>query len=170
MDWKRAIREAGRVLKPGGRLLFVEAKEIEGESYLEYLMGVSGVAGGEDAVVDGEGDVVVEKVEAVAAVGEKKKEGEEGKEEEEGEEDTFIPLFDEVGFDDVDMVLQPHVAGVAIKAMDADLTMEEIAKSKNQEEEDRLADIALNAFERGNKRRKRKKKKSFVPEKEEGEK
>ena len=57
----------------------------------------------------------------------------------------------------VDMVLQPHVAGVAIKADDADLTPAEKERSKAQEESDRLADLSLSAFERGIKKRKRKK-------------
>lgn len=37
LDWKLSVREAARVLKPGGRLLFVEAAEVDGESYLDYL-------------------------------------------------------------------------------------------------------------------------------------
>ena len=57
----------------------------------------------------------------------------------------------------VDMVLQPHVAGVAIKAEDADLTPAEKERRKAQEESDRVADLSLSAFERGLKKRKRKK-------------
>ena len=66
-------------------------------------------------------------------------------------------IFSEVGFDNVDLVLQPHVAGVAIKAMDADLTMQQRLEKRSQEEEDRLADLSLSAFERGSKKRRRKK-------------
>ena len=47
-NWKRGIDEAARVLKPGGRFLFVEGTTIEGsgdggedESYLDYLVGLS---------------------------------------------------------------------------------------------------------------------------------
>ena len=65
-----------------------------------------------------------------------------------------------LSYDNVDMVLQPHVAGVAIKAMDAGMTQAERARVRAQEESDRMAEISLNAFERGSKRRKRKKKKS----------
>jgi hypothetical protein len=49
------------------------------------------------------------------------------------------------------------VAGVAIKAMDADLTMQQRLEKRSQEEEDRLADLSLSAFERGSKKRRRKK-------------
>lgn len=45
MDWKKSVREAARVLKPGGRFLFCEQTEINGENYLEYaqtLMTLSG--------------------------------------------------------------------------------------------------------------------------------
>jgi SAM-dependent methyltransferase len=78
-DWKRSIREAARVLKPGGRLLFVEQTELNGESYLGYVQGLYTLSG---------------------EIPEDAKER--------------APLFD-VGFDEVDMVLQPHIAGVAIK-------------------------------------------------------
>lgn len=154
LDWKRSIREAGRVLKPGGRLLFVESTEIAGESFLEYVMSLSSNAGmdetleqlGDDNKNSAEEDT--DDLEYISA-----------------EEKT--PIFVEVGFDDVDMVLQPHVAGVAIKALDADLTIEQRMMKKNQEEEDRLAEIAMTAFERGNKsRRKRKKKKASAGEPE----
>ena len=49
---------------------------------------------------------------------------------------------------------------VAIKAMDAGMIQAERARVRAQEESDRMAEISLNAFERGSKRRKRKKKKS----------
>ena len=41
LDWKRAVCEAGRVLKPGGRFLFVEAATVNGESYLDYVVALS---------------------------------------------------------------------------------------------------------------------------------
>jgi SAM-dependent methyltransferase len=45
LDWKQSVREAARVLKPGGRLLFCEQTEIEGESYLEYAQGLMSITG-----------------------------------------------------------------------------------------------------------------------------
>ncbi|KAL7462768.1 hypothetical protein ACHAXS_003144 [Conticribra weissflogii] len=148
LDWKRSIREAGRVLKPGGRLLFVESTEIAGESFLEYVMSLSGVAGmGEELEPSGDDPENPDEKDMYDVDG--------------SASEKQPPIFEEVGFDDVDMVLQPHVAGVAIKALDADLTIEQRARKKSQEEEDRLAEIAMTAFERGNKsRRKRKKKKA----------
>ena len=153
LDWKRSIQEAGRVLKPGGRFLFVEAKEIgsANESYLDYVVGLSQRGGVEikPGLVDEDGG------------------GDEGEmmmqtsDEDEDEDDDAVSrkVFDEVGYDNVDLVLQPHIAGVALKAMDAGLTKSEKALNKKQEESDRLAEISLNAFERGLKKRKRKKKK-----------
>ncbi|KAL7535592.1 hypothetical protein ACHAXR_006593, partial [Thalassiosira sp. AJA248-18] len=151
-DWKRSIREAGRVLKPGGRLLFVEAAEVGGESYLDEVMGLSEFSmenkkgGGDD---DGETTMEV-------AVDSDEEEDDEGQEEDENDN----KIFEEVGYDQVDMVLQPHIAGIAIKAMDADLSPAEKAQKQAQDESDQLAELSLKAFERGNKRRKRKKKKS----------
>mmetsp|Transcript_23121 Transcript_23121/g.35670 ORF Transcript_23121/g.35670 Transcript_23121/m.35670 type:complete len:299 (-) Transcript_23121:44-940(-) len=80
-----------------------------------------------------------------------------------GEEDLedaerFL-VFEEGGVDDVDLVLTPHVAGVAIKSEDGGLTAEERSAKKAQEEKDRVADISISAFERGLKKRKKKKKK-----------
>ena len=43
LDWKRSVREAARVLKPGGRLLFVEQTELNGDSYLEYIMSLTSI-------------------------------------------------------------------------------------------------------------------------------
>ena len=152
LDWKRSIQEAGRVLKPGGRFLFVEAKEIgsANESYLDYVVGLSQRGGVEikPGLVDEDGG------------------GDEGEmmmqtsDEDEDDDAVSRKVFDEVGYDNVDLVLQPHIAGVALKAMDAGLTKSEKALNKKQEESDRLAEISLNAFERGLKKRKRKKKKS----------
>lgn len=149
LDFKQSIKEAGRVLKPGGRFLFVESVEVGGESYLDYVMEMSSV------VADNKGgskdDSVVLKDEITNA---------EANEDDDEATTTTIPVFEEVGYDNVDMVLQPHIAGIAIKAMDADLTLSERAQKKSQEEEDRLAEMSFAAFERGNKRRKRKKKKN----------
>ena len=148
LDWRRAVREAGRVLKPGGRFLFVEGETIDGESYLDFVVGLSERGG-----VEIKGGL--EKLAADADDG-----GGDGgtDDDEEGEEEERrSPLFEEVGYDMVDMVLQPHVAGVAIKAEDADLTPTEKERRKAQEESDRVADLSLSAFERGLKKRKRKK-------------
>lgn len=126
LDWKKSVQEAARVLKPGGRLLFVEKTNIEGESYLDY--------------VDNLGLEVVESSEG-----------------EESEEERF-PIFEEVGYDDVDLVLEPHVAGVALKSIDAGLTAAERDAKEAKIEEERLAEISISAFERGIKKRKKKKK------------
>jgi SAM-dependent methyltransferase len=52
LNWKNSVREAARVLKPGGRLIFVEQKEIEGDQYLDVLESVAyqNVDVGEDGV------------------------------------------------------------------------------------------------------------------------
>ncbi|KAL3822913.1 hypothetical protein ACHAXA_010696 [Cyclostephanos tholiformis] len=147
LDWKRAIREAGRVLKPGGRFLFVEGATVDGESYLDYVVGLSErggveIKGGLEKLATGDDDG-----------------GEDaGSDDNDAlDEGEVSPLFEEVGYDMVDMVLQPHVAGVAIKADDADLTPAEKERTKAQVENDRLADLSLSAYERGIKKRKRKK-------------
>jgi SAM-dependent methyltransferase len=130
-DWKRSVREAVRVLKPGGRLLFVEQTELAGESYLDYLdslYDLSGVAVPENSI------------------------------------ESRSPLFEEVGYDDVDLVLTPHVAGVAVKSMDAGLTPEERAKKIARQEKERLAGISIEAYERGIKKRRKKNKVTAEPE------
>lgn len=124
LDWKKSIREAARVLKPGGRLLFVEQSEIEGESYLEYVEALNSFV-----------------------------------EEEAGDDEERVPVF-EVGSDDVDLVLTPHIAGVAIKSMEAGMTPRQLAKKRAAEEDERLADLALKAFDRGSRRNRRNKKKA----------
>ena len=163
LDFKQSIREAGRVLKPGGRFLFVESAEVGGESYLEFVKGMSGlVSGGMGDEYNEEIVGVTENYSTTEKTALDDDEDDEEDEESNEEEATKPPLFEEVGYDNVDMVLQPHIAGIAIKAMDADLTVEERKQMKSQEEEDRLAEMSFAAFERGNKRRKRKKKKNSV--------
>lgn len=127
LDWKASVREAARVLKPGGRLLFVEQSDLAGDSYLDYVDNLYTMTS-------------------------------EGEETEESENEPF-PVFEEVGYDDVDLVLVPHVAGVAIKSEDAGLTPKQRAQKVADEEKDRLADLSLTAYERGIKKKKRKKKK-----------
>lgn len=153
LDWKRSVEEAGRVLKPGGRFLFVEAAEVApGEGYLDYVLGLSEMGGIE--IKGGlEGAEAAEEREGGSAADEGGDLGEEGAV-------AMKPVFEEVGYDKVDMVLVPHVAGVAIKALDADLSDAQKAQKRSQEEDDRMAEIAFSAFERGSKRRKRKKKKA----------
>lgn len=145
-DWKKSIKEAARVLKPGGRFLFVEPEQVGGESYLDYVRDVSDVVlkirGASDEEITGEI---------------KSESGSDGLD---GEEESTAPLFEEVGYDQVDMVLQPHLAGVAIKALDADLTPEQKFQLAREEDSDRLAEMTLNAFERGSKSRRRRKKKT----------
>ena len=121
-DWKKSIKEAARVLKPGGRLLFVEQTELAGESYLDYIENLCDI----DDNVQGD------------------------------ENDERVPIF-EVGFDEVDLVLVPHIAGVAMKSEDAGLTPEELSKREEEEKKDRLADLSIAAYERGIKKRRKKK-------------
>jgi len=134
MDWQDSVRQAARVLRPGGRLLFCEATTIDGIPYTEMVQNLVAV------------DPEQQEVLYAKAV-----------EEADLDEQTVFPLFDQVGFDDVDLVLEPHVAGIAIKAMDAGLTMDQKAARQQQEEQERMADISIQAF--GNKRRKKRKKK-----------
>lgn len=123
LDWKKSIREAARVLKPGGRLLFVEQSELDGESYLEYVENLYTL----------DGDIPEDLEERV-------------------------PIF-EVGSDDVDLVIIPHIAGVALKSEFAGLSPRELAKKQSAAEKERIADLSIEAYERGLKKRKRKKKK-----------
>jgi len=67
-------------------------------------------------------------------------------------------IFEEIGYDDVDLVLVPHVAGVAAMSEDAGLTEEEKVQKKKRIEKDMYAERSIKAFERGSKKRRRKKK------------
>lgn len=146
LDWKASIREAARVLKPGGRFLFVEANEVGNESYLDEVLGLSEISIETNTKAE---EGAVQKVNEALTVASEDEEGESGP----------VLIFEEVGYDQVDMVLQPHIAGVAIKALDADMTVEQKAQAKSQEASDQYAELSLNAFERGNKKKRRKKKK-----------
>ena len=137
-DWKKSIRESARVLKPGGRLLFVEQTELNGESYGNYLNNLYTAA----AAPPGETKALVE-----------------GDQPEESDDDLdYYPVFEELSFDNCDLVLTPHIAGVAVKSQDAAMTAEQRAKKEEEEEKDRIADLSLTAFERGLKKRRKKKK------------
>lgn len=143
LDWKKSVQEAARVLKPGGRFLFVEQSTLDGESYLDYVGNL--------------GAAVVTKIE----------DGEEDEGEEEEEVSDVYPVFECLGYDDVDLVLTPHVASVFVKAEDAGLTDAEREAKESQIEKDRIAEISIDAFERGLKKRRRKKKKKNEEETEE---
>jgi len=132
LDWQQSLIEATRVLKPGGRLLFVEQTTVEGYNYVDVVNGLTYV-----------------------------RKGEEGEEEEVREK-----VFEEVGFDPVDLTLVPHVAGVAIKAEDAGLSKQEKDEVEKKKESNESAERAFAAFERGRKKR-RKKKKNAEDESEE---
>uniref|UniRef100_A0A6V0AZ69 Methyltransferase type 11 domain-containing protein n=1 Tax=Pseudo-nitzschia australis TaxID=44445 RepID=A0A6V0AZ69_9STRA len=136
LSWKKSVQEAARVLKPGGRFLFVEQSTLDGESYLEYVGNL--------------GTAIV-----------KKKSDQETSDDGDDDQDMpeVYPTFECMGYDDVDLVLVPHVASVFVKSEDAGLTEADRAKKESKVEEDRLAELSISAFERGMKKRRRKKKK-----------
>ena len=148
LDWKKSIQEAARVLRPGGRFLCVEQSTLDGESYLDYVgnLGTMIVKKGEDGEdikavvveeeVDDDGNIIVKE-----------------------EEVNTYPTFECMGYDEVDLVLVPHIATVFVKSEDAGITAKEKGMKEKDVEEDRMADLAFSAFERGLKKRKRKKKK-----------
>ena len=146
LDWKRSVREAARVLKPGGRLLFVEQTEINGESYLEYVMNLASLE-----------DEPKQQQDASTTNGDDESSVE------------MLPIFDDVGYDEVDLVITPHIAGVAVKSVNAGMTAAQAqaqrAAQRKREEEQKMAEFALQAFEGGlKKQRKRKKKKKGAEE------
>jgi SAM-dependent methyltransferase len=131
-DWKKSVREACRVLKPGGRLLWIEQTTLNGENfatYLENLYTQTSIDNSKSTTTD----ATPEGTEATP---------------------TLYPTFEDIGWDDIDLVLIPHTAGVAVKANDPSLVETEEAKEKA-----RLADLSITAFERGIKKRKKKKNK-----------
>ena len=138
LDWKKSVQEAARVLKPGGRFLCVEQKELDGQSYLEYVGNLGTVIVRED-------------------------DDEEDDDDSENVSETY-PTFECMGYDDVDLVLVPHIATVFIKSEDAGMTEAERLKKESQEQEDRIAEISIDVFEKGLKKRRRKKKKKTEEE------
>jgi len=137
LDWIGSVMEAARVLKPGGRFIFVEQTEIKDQPYLDVVMGLRCVKIDENS--------------------------EEGEEVDRAGKEAY-PLFEMDGYDDVDLVLIPHVAGVVVKAINAGMTQKEIEAKALADEKDRIADLSISAFERGLKKRKKKKKKGFQEE------
>lgn len=112
----------------------------------------------EQTELDGEKyiDAVAAVADGVATVGE---DGEE-------ELETY-PTFELIGYNDVDLVIVPHIAGVVKKTKFAGLTAAEIEKKDAVDEKARIADLSISAFERGLKKRRKKKKKGQASAKEE---
>merc|ERR1711935_867474 len=135
LDWKKGVQEAARVLKPGGRFLCVEQTVLDGESYLEYVGNLGTVVMTENEKNEGAEDKTLSEV---------------------------YPTFECMGYDDVDLVLVPHIAAVFVKSEDAGLTDADRARKESQVKEDQMADISISAFEKGMKKRRKKKKKKAV--------
>lgn len=136
-DWKRSVQETSRVLKPGGRLLFVEQTELgpgKSQKYLDYIQNL-GVKAKAPTEFDDSDEPLSE-----------------------DEIDEVYPVFQEIGSDDVDLVLVPHVAGVAIKSIDAGLTRKQREQKRKKEEDAKYAELSISAFERGSKKKRKKKK------------
>ncbi len=112
----------------------------------------------EQTELDGEKyiDAVAAVADGVATVGD---DGEE-------ELETY-PTFELIGYNDVDLVIVPHIAGVVKKTKFAGLTAGEIEKKDAVDEKARIADLSISAFERGLKKRRKKKKKGKASAKEE---
>ena len=141
LDWKKSVQEAARVLKPGGRFLFVEQSTMSnGLKYIEYV-----------------GNLGAYDLEAAMAEDNTDEENEED-EGDDDEDDEVYPTFECIGYDDVDFVITPHIAGVFVKSEDAGLTPEERKARDTAVEQEKMAEISLQAFERGSKKRRRKKK------------
>lgn len=147
LDWKKSIREAARVLKPGGRLLWVEPIEIDGESYIDYIENLIQLDNNENT------NIVYDNIN-------NNNDDDKGNDEDEDkeQEQQRYPIFDDVGYDDIDFILQPHTAGVAIKSLDAGMTLHEREIKTKLELDDKMAEISIKAYERGNKKRRKKKK------------
>jgi hypothetical protein len=88
------------VLKPGGRFLFVGSAEVAGESFLEEIMKLSEgemfAQGNDDEEQDNEAESTTANDNLNEAT-----------DSQEPEQQRSI-IFSEVGFDNVDMVLQPQ--------------------------------------------------------------
>lgn len=73
-------------------------------------------------------------------------------------------FWESVDYDNVDLVVVPHLAGVAVKSIDAGLTDEERLSKAQQKEKDVEAEFAIKMFEGNGRRRKKKKKKKEITE------
>uniref|UniRef100_A0A7S2R9C8 Methyltransferase type 11 domain-containing protein n=1 Tax=Eucampia antarctica TaxID=49252 RepID=A0A7S2R9C8_9STRA len=131
LDWTNSVKEAARVLKPGGRFLFVEKTQINEIDYIDCVMGTYSFDQNEEKDDSDKSDEEVQ---------------------------PKRRLFEMVGYDDVDMVLVPHIAGVVIKSSEGGMTDLEVEARKTDDEKDRLAELSISAFERGIKKRRKKKK------------
>lgn len=148
LDWRKSVQEAARVLKPGGRFLFVEQTTMsDGVKYIEYV-GNLGAYDMDDSKSQG-GDQT-------------NAEGSTADDDEDDDDDDVYPTFECIGYDEVDFVITPHIAGVFVKAEDAGLTPEERAAKEAEAQKEKMAEMSLSAFERGNKKRRRKKKQNDV--------
>mmetsp|Transcript_2979 Transcript_2979/g.3512 ORF Transcript_2979/g.3512 Transcript_2979/m.3512 type:complete len:319 (-) Transcript_2979:351-1307(-) len=83
-------------------------------------------------------------------------------------EERFL-TFDEGASDDVDFVLVPHVAGIAVKAKDAGMTKQEKRSAELEKKTTADAERNLEFFEFGRKKRRIKKKKQQEKEREDDE-
>lgn len=68
----------------------------------------------------------------------------------------MLLVFEDVGFDPVDLTLVPHMAGVATKAEDAGITKKEKERRDREKLEDKSKERAFAAFERGRKKKRKK--------------
>lgn len=62
LDWQQSLIEATRVLKPGGRFLFVEQTKVEGYNYIDVIKGLTYVRKDEDGESEEAREPVFEEV------------------------------------------------------------------------------------------------------------
>lgn len=63
-----------------------------------------------------------------------------------------------MGYDDVDLVIVPHVAGVVFKSENGGLTMAQIKKRSKNNKKEKRSEVSISVLERGVRRRRKKKK------------
>lgn len=146
------LSETGRVLRPGGRILFVEKKDVKVDREIDFVSAMQGLR------MDGSYKLF--------AAGEE--EGDENDSEKSMEEVDLqkYSLFD-VAYDSIDLCPSPHYAGVAIKrSAKEEEEVEEVREKREMTMGERMkyekrvkgAELAIEAFERGRKKKKRGKK------------
>lgn len=155
-DWfEYALKDVNRVLKEGGRVVFIEREEVED------LMGTGRKIGFVDALR------AIRMDDTFKMFGPNEDEGEEGDDQKPIEEidlGTYASL--DVAFDKVDFCPAPHIAGVAIKRSsnpDEDLA-EKGGQGREMNIQERMlyekrtadAELAFEAFERGRRKGRRK--------------